>query len=107
MQNNNGLDRPRKDSDDRLARMRAINEELAGEEFAVSAKSGHVRVTVDGQGMLVDLRIADEVLTIRKLDLDTLNVDIHEAISGARQLAAERACQLLHPVFPALFSEGC
>lgn len=72
--------------------MREITGELAGEEFEGTA--GDASAIVDGEGMLVDLRIADKALTVNTLDLDALNADLLEAISTARQQAAERAC---HP----------
>jgi DNA-binding protein YbaB len=98
-------DRSGEESGDRMARMLAITEDLAGEEFEAAARSGHAMAVVDGRGTLVDLRVADEALTVRGLDLDALNADLLEAITGARRQAAERACQLLNPVFPALFPE--
>jgi hypothetical protein len=103
MVNNAELDRLTRDGEKRLARLRAITEELAGEQFA--ARSGPASAIVDGHGTLVDLRIADEALTVRTLELDSLNRDILEAITGARLQAAERAGHLLFPVFPALFSD--
>lgn len=104
MLSNAELDRLSRDSEERLARLRVISDELAGELFVV--KSGPASAVVDGHGMLVDLRIADEALTVRTLDLDALNRRIVEAVTGARQRAAERAGHLLLPVFPALFSGG-
>lgn len=100
MLNDVEADRLRRNSEERLTRLREITGDLAHEQFA--ARSGTASAVVDGHGGLVDLRIADEALTVRTLDLDALNGDILEAIADARQQATERAGHLLSLVFPTL-----
>jgi len=77
-------------------RMDQVQQELASERVTGSAGGGMVRVTADGTGRVIDIKIDDSSVDMHDLSmLEQLTITaINQAQDAAKQLAGEKMRQL-------------
>ena len=83
-----------KNAKEMQSQMATIQEELASKRFTADSGAGAVRVTVDGQGSLVDVKIDPEAAGDVELLEDLIKAAVSAAVRKSREQMKEELAKL-------------